>query len=142
MHKTRRLLTATFAGVVLLSACGSDDDSSTPTDAPAAETTEAPPAAEPEPATTDEMADDEMADDEMADDEPAPTDEMADEEMADDGTGILVDELTAAGLTGDQANCVVDAAVGEWGADALLAAGSATDAQLVRLAEITFDCAT
>ena len=132
MTNTRRLLTAAMAGALLLAACGDDDDSS---DTPAA--TEAPveATAAPEPATTEAMTDEEM-DEEVADEE------MADEEVAGPATGVLVDELTAAGLGADEAQCVVDAASDEWGADALFAPGKATDSQLVRLAEITFECTT
>ena len=130
----RLVLLALVTSLALIaSACGDDDDDGTT--APVAE------------AADDEMADDDMAEDDMADDDMAEAD-MADDDMADDmaeeaheGLEDIWSELAAAGLDDDQITCVLDAAVAEWGADALTAPGQASDEQLLRLGEITFGCA-
>ena len=118
-------------------ACGSDDDDSSTADTATAATVA--PATEPpatEPAPTDPPATD-----------PAPTDPPATEPPAettpadDPALSAIWDELVAAGLTSEQATCVVDAASAEWGSDALVGAGSISDEQLLRLGEITFGCA-
>ena len=128
----RLALLALFAAFALLaSACGDDgdDEASTPT----AESTAEDDMAE------DDMAEDEMAEDDMAEDEMAETD-MAEDDMADDGLEDIRSELAAAGLDDGQITCVLDAAVAEWGADALTAPGQASDDQLLRLGAITFGC--
>ena len=119
-------LLASFA--LIASACGDDDDSDA---APAADAAE-------EDTTDDDMAEDEM--DEMADDDMAEEDM---DEMAEEAHEELEDiraELAAAGLDDGQIVCVLDAAVAEWGAEALTAPGQASDEQLLRLGEITFAC--
>ena len=67
-------------------------------------------------------------------------DDMAEDDMAEDGLEDLRSELAAAGLDDGQITCVLDAAVAEWGADALTAPGQASDDQLLRLGAITFGC--
>lgn len=127
----RLMLLALFAALALLaSACGDDDGDSDTAPAAAESTAE------------DDMADEEMAEDDMAEEEMA-EDEMGEEEMAEEGHEGLEDirgELAAAGLDDDQIICVLDAAVAEWGADALVAPGQASDDQLLRLGELTFGC--
>ena len=64
----------------------------------------------------------------------------ADTTAAGTDNGVLVDELVAAGLSDDEAECVVSGAEDAWGVDALTAAGEPTDDQLTELAAITFGC--
>ena len=82
--------------------------------------------------TVDSGADDDMADDDMADDDMADTP---------DDVATIWSELVDAGLSDAQADCVTDAVVAEWGADALSQTGRIADEDLLRLRDIVFDCA-
>lgn len=121
-----------------VAACGSDDDDSAPATAADEPAATAPAATDPpatEPPATDPPATEAPATDPPATEAPAATDPPDDPAVT-----AIWDELVAAGLTGDQATCVVETASAEWGADALVGAGTISDDQLLRLGEITFGC--
>lgn len=97
---------------LLVAACG-DDDTNAADDSPTT--------------TVDSGADDDMADDDMAD--------------TPDAVATIWSELVDAGLSDARADCVTDAVVAEWGADALSQTGRIADEDLLRLRDIVFDCA-
>ncbi len=70
-------------------------------------------------------------------------DDMADDDMVDtpDDVATIWSELVDVGLSDAQADCVTDAVVAEWGADALSQTGRIADEDLLRLRDIVFDCA-